>query len=395
MSEQIAEEAIVEPSKAVADSFNAELEKVGIDPTTGHEKIEQANDVTAIKPRPEPDAVVTDDGIPDMLLTGAPKKEPEVELWKGEPPQELKGKSREHFKNLQSQTGLKITSLETERERLAAEIAELKKNGNVAGEDTIKELEVLRKTREELEAELERVAVERSPMFKQKFLSRENQIKTQAIRVLKVSGADESLFEQAVNAPDKKKFELLNSEELNEAQRSALTSLLVQYDLIQDEKNSALENSKEFVKEHQTREEQRQKDQLAAREHAENEIFERMGKKVSTEFEPFMEVEGNEAWNEQVRANRERAKNFFAGKASLEELAEIAHYGIGAKSLHKMFRTVQGKYNAAVAEIAKLKGANPSINGSHPTKETPVNESSEERLKRTFREEMALVHNQG
>lgn len=400
---QVTEEAVVTPDRDVASSFNAELEAVGIDPKTGEARngsIEDANDVAlngTQKPK-QSEQVPPDkkDGIPDDILLGKPKAEKvdEIDPFTAEPPPELKGKSREHFKNLQVQSGQKITHLEAERAKLAAEIAELKKSGTIP-EGITKELEQLRKEKDEINAELEILAVERSPKFKQKFVAREQSLKAQAIRALKISGADETLFDQAIAASEKRKFEILNSDELNEAQRSTLSSLLVQYDLIQDEKNSELSRSKEYVTELERERTAARDAELKEREAQETQLFETVGKRVSSEFEPFMEVEGNEAWNAQVRENREQAKRFFAGKASMEELAEIAHYGIGAKSLHKMFKTLQGKYNELVATHGKVVASNPSVNGGHQPKETPKNESVEERRMRSFREELSAVQNQG
>jgi len=398
----LTEEVIETPNQSHADTFNAELEKLGIDPKTGNDRFDEANDVAQRgDPRTATEKVAeekakTEDGIPDEILHGKKEeKKTEVDPFVAEPPQELKGKSREHFKNLQTQAGQKITSLSTELERTKAEIAELKKNGSGPGEDVTKELETLRAQKKEIEDEFERIAVERSPKFKQKFVPREQSLKSQAVKILKLNGSDETLFDQALVASEKKKWEILNSEDLNESQKGALSSLMIQYDMVQDEKNSELENRKEYLKEEQQQEEAARKAKIEAQERQEQEIFDVVGKKVAAEFEPFMEVEGNDAWNAQVKENREKAKNFFAGKGTLDEMAEIAYYGIGAKSLHKMFRNVQAKYNALAAENQKLKGVNPSINGNHQApKEEPKNEKPEDRWMRTFAEELRAV-NQG
>jgi hypothetical protein len=81
-------------------------------------------------------------------------------------------------------------------------------------------------------------------------------------------------------------------------------------------------------------------------------------------FEPFQKVDGQDEWNKGVEERLKQAREFFNGDADLEKLAEITLYGIGAKKLHSMFKTVQGKLAEVMAENAKLKSASPSINGN-------------------------------
>ena len=332
----------------------------------------------------------TDSEFPESLLEGVKVEEKKQDdFLTAEPPPEIKGKARENFKRFQEQSTAKIQGLQAELEKTQAEFKALKESG-VQSESVAKELETLRAERQQLNDEIEKIAFERSPKFRQQYIAREDSLKNQALKLLKSAGVDETLFEQAVIASEKKKFELLSDESLSDGHRSALASLLIQYDMLQEEKNQALSKSKEYASQLAQEEESKKQAEITQFQEKEKQVFTSALERISKTYEPFTKVEGNEAWNKQVETNVEVAKKFFSGQLSWDELAEMALYGSGAKTIHHMFKTVQTKLNEANAEIKRLKSASPSVNGhTAPVKQSDPSMSREQRAMNTFNEELS------
>lgn len=370
---------------ALSSRFDDALAKVkaefpnGIDP----EKLEQA-----VKPPPTtekpPDAKPPTKGeVPDHLITGDKIEKPadddisKIELPKGASP-----KSAEAFARLK----VRIEELESKRKEWEAAPKV------VDPTDWKAKLEAAESRAAELEARVERTDFEKSPRFQQQFTTKEQNALKDATGYLEGSDVNPNVIELAARATGAARIKILGEAGVSGELLSAIMPSLRAYDDVQREKTAALENWKGTAAQWQA-EQEKQKTAAEAQTRAQEErVMADVGKKVAANFEVYQKVEGHDAWNAQVDDLQTEAKKFFSGDMPLEQIAEVAYYGLGAKHLHAMFHTLQGKYREVQTELAKLKSASPgggNANGgtnghADPTDTLPLAQGAAARFDRAM-----------
>lgn len=339
------------------------------------------------------------DEFPAEVLEGKPspaapdpeaEEKADMELIKQRPTGQIK---HDHFETVQKAAQRRVDAANAKATKHLAELETARKTSGKPSEEDAKAIELTRKERDELKAELQRVAYERTPEFRERYTDRETNIRQLAEAAAKDAGIDPKLIANAMAASGKHRFEILESAEpsLTAGTLAYVSNLLATYDQVQIEKSSALSQSKERYASYQQQEQAQAKAQEAERKQREEAAFDGALKKLSAQFEPFRKVEGNEPWNKGIDDDIAAARKLYNdGNASEEELAEVALTAIGAKKLHKMFKTLQARYNALAQKNAELTAAGPQVNGTgqHRTSADDSHLTEEQRSMRIYEESM-------
>lgn len=338
-------------------------------------------------PAATPDAKAEADPIPPELLGIEPKKEEDelTKLLAEEPKGHIKN---EHFKKVQTLAAARIQAAQAEKDQLAKELAEVKGrlNEDFIPEKVRKQLEDYQVRLKEREEELGRIAVERSPAFKEKFTNRKTSLVNQLTKTAEDLGLDKSVAKQLIHADLKKRVEILDNLELSASGQSYLTSLIQQHDQVDQDEQSFLadwQTQKARMEEEEMTQSTAQKARMKEEEDRDfQKVLDEMGKS----FAPIRKVEGNDAWNKQVDSIIERAKHFYDGNFSNREFAEIVVAGCGAQQLGAINARLIETNRALAEENASLKAAGPSVPpvGSKAPVQDDSKLSFEERAKRTF-----------
>lgn len=340
--------------------------------------------VTEKKPEEKKPEVVVNDGtedFPEQLITGKKPEEKKEELsefekvMEAEPPDRLSKEGKINWKLVRDAA----RTAAQERDAVRKELADLRaKASNAPDEATAAELKVLRERTKELESVVEKSHFEKSPRFQQ-FLNREAQQIEGAKKYLEGSTIDPNVIELAAKAVGKKRIDILKDAGADAEIIAAITPYLAQYDSIQSDKAHALENHKQIIEQDSVNQRRDAEAKAAQERENEDKVFKSVGENVSKTFEPFQKVDGNEKWNAQVDRLNAEAREFFSGDMPIEKVAEIAYYGVGAKVIHEMNHRLRAKLQSANAEIASLKAAQPSVNGTE-SKETTSEREGEDYL---------------
>lgn len=322
--------------------------------------------------------------FPDELLGGVPAKKEEVKVGDDDPLEVTpKGQiSHDHFKKAQATYKERLAESARERDAARARISELESKPRELPEDHVKTLAALKADLAKSQEELSRVAFERTPEFQNQFTKKEARLVDLASKAAAEHGVDAKLIQRALSMEGKSRFALLEDTEMSGAALSYVSNLLAQHDQLQAEKSEVLAGSKERLAQWQADQQTQRMTHDNERKATEEAAWNEAGKELEKEFEPFRRVEGNDAWNAQVDANKAEAKALFHdGNISEKDLAKVAHYAVGAKVLHKMFYAVRDKLNAATARIAELQAASPDINGNgHHRSASDTSGMSEDQL---------------
>lgn len=338
-------------------------------------------------PTPKPDAKTDADPIPAELLGIEPRKEQDEldKMLTEEPKGHVKN---EHFKKVQTAAKARIEAAQAEKDALAKELADVKGklNEDFIPEKVRKQLEDYQVRLKEREEELGKIAVERSPAFKEKFTNRKTSLVNQLTKTAEDLGLDKSVAKQLIHADLKKRVEILDNLELSASGQSYLTSLIQQHDQVDQDEQSFLadwQTQKARMEEEEMAQSTAQKAKMKEEEDRDfQKVLDEMGKS----FAPIRKVEGNDAWNKQVDSIIERAKHFYDGNFSNLEFAEIVVAGCGAQQLGAINARLIETNKKLAEENASLKAAGPSVPpvGSKAPVQDDSKLTAEERYKRTF-----------
>lgn len=390
--------------KSAYDSFHRAMDEAGI---------QQPNQEPPVKPAKEPEKPAKqekqDDGAPEDILMGIQKK-PEKEEAKPDEDDEILERRPEgqikhdHFAKVQETAKRRIAAEREQREALAKRVAEYEEKLSKAGmsEEALAKAEKLAKDLAERDELLARIAFEKTPKFREQFTAREEAIQGQVAETLKDLGADADTARQLFNSSGRRRFELLDSLDIPDSAKAAISTLLVNNDQLQRDKSDAIARSRERMTEWETERQSAEKAEFEKRMSEEKRIFAEAGQEVAQEFEPFMPIEGNAKWNANVANLEKESERYLHGECDFKELSKIVRYGVGAKWQHdNLVVPLREKVKSLMAENAKLKGVGPTSGSrSDAPAKTPAHKGSngrydDQEARDTFNRFMGEVRNGG
>lgn len=365
----------------------------GINPYPGQQPSAPAEPAPAKEAAPAPtkqDKVA--DGLPEEFLTG--KKETvktettdEFEkLVNSAPNGQLR---HEQFKQLQAATKAKVAALQADLAKRDEELAKLR--GLEVPESAKKEHERLSKRAAELEAELERVAYERSPKFKEKFGARETAMRSQLEATAKDLGVEDHQVAQLNALSGRRRFEMIDELDIPQSAKGALSSLAMQLDGIKAEREADLGRSREELTAWQQEQEQERKQQEQALRAEEDRVFAEELGTATTTLPAFQKIEGNEAWNKEVESRIEQARQFFNGGADIKQLAQLALRGMNDLVSEKIIKAQQQRLKEYADQLSRYKSTNPGGGSAPEIKTDKSGMNPMERAMATFEEKTAGI----
>lgn len=334
---------------ALKASFNAQLKAV-TDAAVQPEPEPALKEVPAKK---EPEAKA-EPVIPPSIMAGKEDAKPtdaDEPLVSEEVRAVLKGKPRESFDTLEKNSLARIKALK-------AELAEARSKQTIAANP---EIETALKTEREraaaLEQQLERSAYERSPKF-QRFGAEEKAELATAKSYLEGTEINPAILEAAANSTGAARIKILRDAQVDPETVAAVSSHLARIDSIRRERDASLENWKTGLAQDQQAQAARQKQIEAQQIENEKKVFTEVRDRLKT-MPAFTKVDGHEKWNEGVEVNLKEAEDFFHGRKSLAELAELGFRGVAQKTTELMNVELTKQLKEANERLTKLQAAQP------------------------------------
>lgn len=387
----------------------------GLDPSASSESVfkaftaipdgavETTPDPAPPAPTPDPAARPAPDKAPDVppeflgIMKEPVAPDPNAELLKERP----KGRiNHDNFEKLQIYANKKIEELTQSVAERDSKLAEVEASRGKPSEELTKQMAAIQQERDDYLQRLERHAVTDSPKFKQQFTDRESAIAGRLAERAKELGVDADAVENALRSPFKRRMEMIDSLEIGETAKSALAHIMEQHDAVQQEKGAFLSQSHEQLTAWQKEQQAAAEAHDKQRSEVESRVFKEVSEGMRTRFAPFQRVEGNAAWNAQAEALEAEAAKYYNGQVPLKDLAEVVHYGLGARVLEeKIIPALRAQNKALSEENARLKVGQPSANGAQPNgrvgQPDQSHMTSEERAMDTFRRAQAGALNNG
>lgn len=264
-------------------------------------------------------------------------------------------KARDEFKTKAAQAELEKKLLESQREDLNKQIAELRKTPA-----NVPELDALKKERDQLNEILNIIRVEEHPDFQRKWNSKVAEQLELAKSVVGAALAARAANILAMNdgADKNEKLEELKTE-LSEDQIDELKDVRKNLRLIGLQRDSEVKTSREKYQELKAQENAK----AAEREQSMVKLFKDTGAKLSDAGEGWavFQKTADPEWNRAVDARLADAEALFSGKLAPEKVAESAYRAAAFPAVLQFTSTLMKKNQELEAQIAGMSAANPKL----------------------------------
>lgn len=268
---------------------------------------------------------------------------------------------REVFKEKSKEYNL--SEMRKKLEQTEREYEEAKKRLREVESKVPTDYEQVKKDREELSKIIEAVALERSPEFKRKY---DNKLESIISSIKKNLSSEDpetiSKFIHYVQAPDSpERIENLNSavESLSGITRTRIESAIMDYERVNNERQSELSNAGESLKSQQNSLIKSQQDQVTKAK----EVLASVRTEAEKEIPFLRKVEGKEEWNKSIDVVHKVAEDYFLGQKDMPELAALTYKGVLYDRVVPFIESMQTEIDELNKKITELGGAAPKIKG--------------------------------
>lgn len=245
-----------------------------------------------------------------------------------------------------------------------------------------KEIESLKKEREEYASKLERVALAETPKFRDYYNAKFEQAVTQALDAAGKEKADQvrALMEAPKSAWRKGVLnEIIESMESKVDQMNLLDAVN-KYDATRAEREKELENHKAALRELRAVEE-RQTQEKQERENMNRKAFVADVLKKAEVFDAFKSKDDDAEHNAQVAKNRKTVEDFIFGTLDVNLVGMLPVLAAQGEHLQKVVKAKDAKIGELEEALKKYQGAQPSLEGGgQPPDSKPAKKSYTEEV---------------
>jgi uncharacterized coiled-coil protein SlyX len=298
-----------------------------------------------------------------------PAQEPPKEkTWRDEePPSNLTKKAQESWHAYKAKAVADVEARDARIKALETEVAEAKKAvPTVQGE-----VEQLRKQLAEAQGIVERVALERSPLFKSKVTDQEDLVKARLGKVIEGTGLTEQDLGTLLNGDLNAREGVLESKPITSFRKTQIIDLLSKWDDVAEQRNTMLARGKDsladFIKQQQDSETARR----AAWMSESVKIYEQQEALCHPKLEPYQLIDGNAEWNQNVANLKAAARRIYDGSVDRATLAQVAILAPAAVVYQKLFQGAQKRITQLEAQVQGMRGVAPTVRDRGADAPTP------------------------
>jgi hypothetical protein len=299
-----------------------------------------------------------------------PPKPPEKTWRDQEPPAHVTKKVQEDWRSFKEKAKADVDARDARIKGLETELADSKKAvPTVQGE-----LEQVKKALDAANQIVERVAIERSPLFRSKVTEPLELIKARLEQVVAGTGLTPQDVNTLTTGDLNARESIIESRQLSSFRKTQISDLLSRWDQVGEERDRLVSRGKEsmteFFKQQQEVEESRRAQFMRESE----KIFDDQDALCTPKLEPYCKIDGNEEWNANTLALRQAARRIYSGSVDRQTLAQVALLAPAAVVYQKLFQGAQKRIQELEAQVSRMRGVAPTVRdrgGDVPTPASP------------------------
>jgi hypothetical protein len=293
---------------------------------------------------------------------------PKEKTWRdAEPPQALTKNAKESWQNFKSKAIADIDARDAKIKTLETELTEVKKTGP----NLQTELEQVKGQLAATQQIVERVALERSPLFKSKVIDQEELIRARLAKVIPGTDITEQEAASLLRGDLTTREGILENRPMSAMRRTQIVDLLSKWDEVAEERDRMLARGKEslsaFIREQQAAEESRRAQFMRESE----KVFDDQEALCTPKLEPYQRIDGNEDWNRNTVVLRQAARRIYSGAVDRQTLAQVALLAPAAVVYQKLFQGAQARIQELEAQVNKMRGVVPTVRDRGADAPTP------------------------
>src|SRR5258705_2154921 len=283
---------------------------------------------------------------------------PKEKTWRdAEPPQALTKNAKESWQSFKSKAIADIDARDAKIKHLETELIDTKK----AAPSLQTELDQLKGQLTATNQIIERVALERSPLFKSKVIDQEELIRARLAKVIPGTGITDQEAANLLRGDLTTREGILENRPMTAMRRTQIVDLLGKGAEVAEERDSMLARGKEalteFIKEQQAAEESKRAQFMRESE----KVFDDQEALCTPKLEPYQRIDGNEDWNRNTTVLRQAARRIYSGSVDRQTLAQVALLAPEAVVSQKPFHGAQARIQELQAPGAKMRGVTPTV----------------------------------
>lgn len=280
-------------------------------------------------------------------------KPPEKTWRDAEPPPTVTKKVAEDWRNYRNQAKADIESRD-------ARIRELEKQieSNKAYEPQLAEA---RKQASDAIGIVERVAIERSPLFKSKVLDQEAVLKARMGALVDGTGIQPGDLDTLLKGDLNTRERMLESRQMSAYRRQQIADTLSKWDSVAEERNTMLERGRETLKAYLQEQQQAAETQRAEYARQQHKVFEDQMSLVCPKLEVYTYIDGNDEWNKSCDTLKSMARRLYDGNVTPQMVAQAAILAPAAIAYQNLLRSAYGKIQELQEQVNKYRGLQPSV----------------------------------
>jgi hypothetical protein len=303
------------------------------------------------RPTPVPDT-------PQQKTETAQPEQPKEKTWReAEPPPSLTKKAQEGWVAFRTKA---VADVEARDSRIKALEEQLAASKNQAPQ-TEAEIGELRKRLMDAQGIVERVAVERSPLFKSKVIDQEELLKARLGKVLDGTGITPPEADAILRGNLNTRENILENRQMSAFRRQQIADLLSRWDQVAEERDRMTTRGRETLAEYLNEQQAAQESARAKFLRESAQVFEDQLALAVPKLEVYNRIEGNDAWNKSADALKTVARRLYDGNVSREMVAQAAILAPAAIAYQQLLRTAYGQIEELKGQVAKLRGVQPEV----------------------------------
>lgn len=284
-------------------------------------------------------------------------KEPPAETkptWReAEPPPTVTKKVAEDWRNYRNQAKADIESRDTRIKELEKQLESSK-----AYEPQLAEAN---KRAQDAIGIVEKIAIERSPLFKSKVLDQEQLLKARMAALVDGTGIQAGELDTLLRGDLNTRERMLESRQMSAYRRQQIADTLSKWDGVAEERNTMLERGRETLQAYLREQQQAQETQRAEFNRQQLKVFEDQMALVTPKLEVYNYIDGNEAWNKSCDTLKTMARRLYDGNVTPQMVAQAAILAPAAIAYQNLLRAAYGKITELQEQVNKYRGLQPTV----------------------------------
>jgi hypothetical protein len=208
---------------------------------------------------------------------------------------------------------------------------------------------------------VERVSIEKSPVFKAKVLDAESLLKARLAKLLEGTGVGAVQAAHMLTGDITQRESVLESSSIGTFRKQQIADLMNKWDGVQEERDRLTTRGKEsreaYLREQQEAEQSRRAEFMRQS----SKIFDDQAALCCPKLEPYCTIDGNQDWNNHSQQLRSAARQIYEGNVTRETLAQVALLAPAAIVFQKLLQLAQAKIVNLQTQVNRLQGVSPTV----------------------------------